>query len=657
MIAAAALLDAPAPIAAPVAPAATDSETMPAEGAAPQPANAIPAAVSAWSDLATTVALPPAAGAAATALSAESEDNGKAPAAPAKSSASSERLAPSPHAAEGMTPNTPLAVSADAEPLPASPASTSAAPVLPTAAASPANGALVSLQDGGASQSSTSPQPARVAQPTDTTSSVEAAPKSEATSAGELPDDSVETLGAEEPSTQVAAQRLERLMAAVGADVVVTTPRAAAATSAEAARGPAVSPTTVSSPESARPSETSTAESPDAAPPLAGEPPVARETPVLRQTSAVVAVRTLAQVLAENASATKPGVSGKPAAVASTSSAAASTADMTTPAAGISTTATPDEAQPTAIPVGTKAPLPEGTPAASRTADASDTPPPAAEAETSTRVPGAASRERAENLAVARNTNARTAARTETTTRGRNFLDVERQSVEKRAASLGTGIAKETQTMSAQTPVLPPVSAALDSIEPVAAGVTTAQATSIHTPKSADATHAVRSHAAELVRETLEVAERAQAASRNQVELRLPSGDGDLRVHLRWQDGVVHAKFVTHDTDLQQALSREWEHAAPKLADKGLKFGEPSFENRDQSGQSAAQNASNFDQQRHSSRGQSHDGSERAPEFSLRPSAASTTASARRTATPAAATTAVAHKPSDTGTRGLRAWA
>ncbi len=116
-----------------------------------------------------------------------------------------------------------------------------------------------------------------------------------------------------------------------------------------------------------------------------------------------------------------------------------------------------------------------------------------------------------------------------------------------------------------------------------------------------------RSQAAVVVRETIEAAEKMQEAGRNHLELRVQTGsDESLRIHLRWSDGVLHARFVTQTNEMQQALSHEWEHVAPRMAEKGLKFGEASFEQRhDQPGQSAGQNAFGFEhQQRQSARGQ-----------------------------------------------------
>jgi flagellar hook-length control protein FliK len=114
----------------------------------------------------------------------------------------------------------------------------------------------------------------------------------------------------------------------------------------------------------------------------------------------------------------------------------------------------------------------------------------------------------------------------------------------------------------------------------------------------------VRNSAAVAVRETVEAAVEMRESNRHSVDLVLDTPNAEkLRVHLRWQDGVVQAKFVAQSSELQQALAREWEHAAPRLAERTVKFGEPSFDRHDQPGQSGGQGAFSFEQQRQSSRG------------------------------------------------------
>ncbi|HLP02704.1 MAG TPA: hypothetical protein VK163_11825 [Opitutaceae bacterium] len=468
--------------------------------------------------------------------------------------------------------------------------------------------------------------------------------------------------GTAAPAAHTAGEALNTLLASGGGEVVVTHPRAAVAPldSLRLATGPQTQGVSAPSFTNVRSAESRSAEPTNEMVPLAPDAAATREPTTGHQPSVVTAVRTLAQVLVENTPAAQkpPQMKVQPSSAPNTQ----------TPVSTVASEPVASAVEESANGVQLTAPLPQ----ASDKAASADAPSSTANkshalavASTSDGTQEAITtadsqvgrRKQPEILAAGRARNSRAAAEIEQTSRGKNTLGIDAHGVERSDRGLGTGIAKETQPMSVHTPVLPPVSAALDSNEPAAASVSTAQTATIPSTKPSGETHALRSHAVELVRETLEVAERAQAAGRNQVELRLPSDDGDLRVRLSWHDGVVHTKFVTHDVDLQQALSREWEHAAPKLAEKGLKFGEPSFENRDQSGQSAAQNASDFDQQRHSSRGRSQDGSERAPEFTLRPSASSTTASVRRTAHSAATAAVAPGKSTLAETRGLRAWA
>ena len=189
----------------------------------------------------------------------------------------------------------------------------------------------------------------------------------------------------------------------------------------------------------------------------------------------------------------------------------------------------------------------------------------------------------------------------------RNFLSVGTQRVGERGPQLGTDVAKGIQPMPANATELPPtantLSADESAVAPVGAATDLSAAGSARTVAEPGPARAV---AVETIRQLQEVAERARDTGRNHVEfqLRTPNDEG-LRVNLRWHDGVVHARFVTESTEMQQALSREWIHAAPRLAEKGLKFDQPSFEHHERSDhQSSAQDGHSFAQQRHSSRGQ-----------------------------------------------------
>lgn len=211
--------------------------------------------------------------------------------------------------------------------------------------------------------------------------------------------------------------------------------------------------------------------------------------------------------------------------------------------------------------------------------------------------------------------------------------------------------------MTAHAPVLPHASSALDVSEPAAVGSAGNVNHSILTKPHAEA-EALRSFAAASVREAMDAAEQAQQTGRNHVELRLQTPDAErLRIHLRWHDGVVHAKFVTQSSDLQQALSREWDLLTPRWAEKGIKFGESTFEKQDQSGQSANQNAFTHDHQRHSSREQGR-AFEPGEEYGFTfPSVAAVQAGAAKSREPVAALPAAPAISPTVDTRNLRAWA
>lgn len=185
---------------------------------------------------------------------------------------------------------------------------------------------------------------------------------------------------------------------------------------------------------------------------------------------------------------------------------------------------------------------------------------------------------------------------------GKQVQESDRKSLREASDGIGTRAAEEPKPMTAHAPVLPPATAGTLGVSEPAATVATPAAS-----RPATDAGGLRSQAAVVVRETIEAAEKMQEVGRNHLELRVQTGaDESLRIHLRWNDGVLHARFVTQSNEMQQALSQEWEHAAPRMAEKGLKFGEASFEQRhDQSGQSGGQNAFGFEhQQRQSPRGQ-----------------------------------------------------
>ena len=265
-----------------------------------------------------------------------------------------------------------------------------------------------------------------------------------------------------------------------------------------------------------------------------------------------------------------------------------------------------------------------------------------------------------ENLALTNGKSLKPTAGESGGTQRQNFLNVEQQEVGEGGGFVGTSGAKDSQPMTAHPQVMPAATpSALDASVGVPALANRAETTAMATGGIVAESAAARADAVEAVRETMEAVERAQQAGRNHVELRLQTSDTEsLRVHLRLQDGVVHAKFVTQTTELQQALSREWDLLAPRLAERGIKFGETSFENRDQSGQSMAQNAFTSGQQRQSShdRGQTYESAEEQA-FSLSSPTSSTMAASRRSPVAASALAAASASPNTAEARSLRAWA
>lgn len=267
-----------------------------------------------------------------------------------------------------------------------------------------------------------------------------------------------------------------------------------------------------------------------------------------------------------------------------------------------------------------------------------------------------------EKLAGARGKSAGAAAEPAESSSQRNFLTVDKQMVGDQSSRSGTTIAEGGENMPAHSTASAPASAALDLVDapavtPLAAAKDLTGA-AVRLPHS---THSAGTAAAAAVQETLALAERTQEAGRNHVELRVQTaGDEHLRVHLRWHDGVIETRFVTETADLQQALSREWARVVPQLADKGLRFGEATFERRDQqpSDQSSAQNAFTFDQQQHSSRGQKQafagpeDAASALPLTTLRGRNP-----AVRGVQPTATTSHPQPPPTAAAVRNLRAWA
>jgi hypothetical protein len=236
-----------------------------------------------------------------------------------------------------------------------------------------------------------------------------------------------------------------------------------------------------------------------------------------------------------------------------------------------------------------------------------------------------------------------------------NFQTVEKQRVGGGAPEVGMHTAEKAQPMSTNATVLPPADAALETFELPASPAQATGAGSTTAAKPLADVGATRSFAAAAVREVMNAVERTQDTGHAHVELRLQTHDDEsLRVHLQWRDGVVHAKFVTQTAEMQRALSSEWDAVAPRLAEKGLKFSEPSFEHNGQQSESQpGQSGFAFNQQQRRSGSHSADANE-SPDFAL--PFARATGAATATRRPASRTT-VNNRIVLPETRGLRVWA
>lgn len=236
-----------------------------------------------------------------------------------------------------------------------------------------------------------------------------------------------------------------------------------------------------------------------------------------------------------------------------------------------------------------------------------------------------------------------------------NFQAVEKQRVGLGEPEVGMRTANKTQPMPTNATVLPPADAALEMFELPASPVQATGAASATAAKPLGDVGAARSFAAAAVREVMNAVERTQDTGHAHVELRLQTHDDEsLRVHLQWRDGVVHAKFVTQTTEMQRALSSEWDAVAPRMAEKGLKFSEPSFErNGQQPEPQPGQSGFAFNQQQRRPGSQAADADE-LPDFALPLAKASSVAGAPRRPVSRTSTT---DRIVLAEARGLRVWA
>lgn len=214
-------------------------------------------------------------------------------------------------------------------------------------------------------------------------------------------------------------------------------------------------------------------------------------------------------------------------------------------------------------------------------------------------------RDAREILAVSAGRNAAATRGAGRMTDGEKFQSTDAQELVRASEQTGTRAAKSGENMSAQTTAmlaerkLPDVSSWESGLRPVmelmaggggrASGAEATRGTDLGT---------VRSFAAASVRELLDAVERSREGTNTRFELKLQTRDNEeVSVRVQWREGVVHAQFVTRTPELRDALAREWQAVSPTLAEKGIRFAEPTFEQRDSGGSAQSQAGSSFGQQ------------------------------------------------------------
>lgn len=133
------------------------------------------------------------------------------------------------------------------------------------------------------------------------------------------------------------------------------------------------------------------------------------------------------------------------------------------------------------------------------------------------------------------------------------------------------------------------------------------------TPSEAE-TAPLRSAAATIVREIANLIERGATHERSTLELRLPAPAGDsLVVRLAMRGDAVQTTFRTDSPELRDWIAREWENWMPRLAERGVRVAEPTFDARDPAGASSDRGApqghssAHHDSSRHSAHSQARD--------------------------------------------------
>lgn len=243
--------------------------------------------------------------------------------------------------------------------------------------------------------------------------------------------------------------------------------------------------------------------------------------------------------------------------------------------------------------------------------------------------------------------------RAEAVAERKNLQVADEQRVTTSLPRLGTGVAEKVPTMPAHALPTTPNELLKDFLPTVqvAQGSNSASRANSHETAGAESTQ-LRSYAASTVKEVVAAAERL-VPPRTTVELRLQAFEQEnVRVQLIWREGTIHARFITETPELQQALTHEWANSSGRFAEKGLKFGEATFEQRDHHHQ-ASGNA--YSQEQHGRHRRQYADRE-FPEFALPSFLSAVTGRAASVPVDLPSMSGALH-PLTNSQRGLRAWA
>jgi len=118
-------------------------------------------------------------------------------------------------------------------------------------------------------------------------------------------------------------------------------------------------------------------------------------------------------------------------------------------------------------------------------------------------------------------------------------------------------------------------------------------------PRTESVTHAARTAATESAQRTVatvsELVDRMQSRPATKVAIDVPlNDDQNVSVKLEYKGGVLHVNFRTDNSELRNALSREWSTVAAQ-SDSALRFAEPSFGSNSQNHGQQQSKADAFD--------------------------------------------------------------